>query len=540
MEIVKQEGNDSLDMLIRREVVKDPFLSFPRFEDSPVQLFQLLHNLERPGWPLLTPVKIQMKKCEKCNREFCSPVNYRRHNRIHRRLRKPEKDFGKERDALGAFWDKLSVVDAKEILSLKSVMLEEVPGTSIESGLVSLVEKSIYTALPQLYLRAGSEISDIVQARPPRFPISSLELFNILDDASEKTFLSTEAAPMQKYIFDGETGKNVLEDKNVVACASFLLEQRLIKAWLADKDAEALRCQKLLVEEEEAAQRRQAELLERKKRKKLRQKEQRVVKDLKKVPQEDESTTSEEQRDSVESSSLLSVCSDSEAQRSDSVQTDDSSSLEDPQVLEPNNVRNSETQAPMVDANGHNMVRSHRGMLNGFNGNHAAKLGSMRKNGTNRDARADTTKVWSRKADNTKTISADSGETRLDQANSSAVLIGSVSVAILNSCPRGEQNQTKTVKVCRKDSTFDENTDKEDKNSKETATEVKTSHLISLKSNNNEAKAFLAKRWKEATSGEHMTLVLSQETHISNGVATARQRLKPKREQRYVPKHKIT
>ena len=29
-----------------------------------------------------------------------------------------------------------------------------------------------------------------------------------------------------------------------------------VKAWLADKDAEALRCQKLLVEEEEAAQKR--------------------------------------------------------------------------------------------------------------------------------------------------------------------------------------------------------------------------------------------------------------------------------------------
>jgi hypothetical protein len=29
-----------------------------------------------------------------------------------------------------------------------------------------------------------------------------------------------------------------------------------INAWLADQDAEALRCQKLLVEEEEAAQRR--------------------------------------------------------------------------------------------------------------------------------------------------------------------------------------------------------------------------------------------------------------------------------------------
>jgi hypothetical protein len=33
-------------------------------------------------------------------------------------------DFGKERDALGAFWNKLSATDAKEILSVKSMMLE--------------------------------------------------------------------------------------------------------------------------------------------------------------------------------------------------------------------------------------------------------------------------------------------------------------------------------------------------------------------------------------------------------------------------------
>lgn len=47
--MVKQDGNDSLDMLIRRAVGKDPFLSFPRPDNNPVQLFQLLHNLERPG-----------------------------------------------------------------------------------------------------------------------------------------------------------------------------------------------------------------------------------------------------------------------------------------------------------------------------------------------------------------------------------------------------------------------------------------------------------------------------------------------------------
>ncbi|ESQ54743.1 hypothetical protein EUTSA_v10024755mg [Eutrema salsugineum] len=586
MELVKQDGNDSLDMLIRRAVGKDPFLSFPRPESNPVQLFQLLHTLERPGWPLLTPLKIQMQKCEKCSREFCSPVNFRRHSRMHRRLRKPEKDTGKERDALGDFWNKLSVPDAKEILSLKSMMLENVPGTSVESGLMSFIEKPGYTALPQYYLRAGSELLDIIQARPPRFPISSQELFSILDDASEKTFLCSEAAPMQRYIFDGEIGKNVLEAKNVVACASFLLEQRLIKAWLADKDAEALRCQNLLVEEEEAARRRQAELLERKKRKKLRQKEQRV-KDQKKYAKEDESTTSEEQQSPAESSSPLSVASDSEAQRSDSIPVEDCSSLEDPQVLEMDNGRNSKTQAPMVDVdgfgNGQNMERrsgrrqmerSQYGMPNGFHANHAPKLGGMRKNGTNRDARANTTKIWSRKADNPKSIS-----TQLDQTKNREVLIGSVSVTIRNSCLSGEHNQTnnseeegrtKTVEARptseqsnakvwrpvssqgRKVSTVDENADKEDKKSNATAPEVKTAHHISSQFNNHEAKAFLAQRWKEATSAEHVTLVLSQETDMSgnnthessNGVITAARpklRMKPEKgtKVKYVLKQRI-
>ncbi|XP_018471471.2 uncharacterized protein LOC108842916 [Raphanus sativus] len=592
MEVVKQDGNDSLDMLIRRAVGKDPFLTFHRPENSPVQLFQLLHSLERPGWPLLTPLKIQLHKCEKCDREFCSPVNFRRHKRMHRRSTTPDKYSGKERDALGAFWDKLSVVDAKEILSLKSMMLENVRGESVESGLISLIENPGYTALPQYYLRAGSNLLDIIQGRPLRFPISSNQLFSILDDASEKTFMSNEAASMQKYIFDGENGKNVLEAKNVVACASFLLEQQLIKAWLADKDAEALRCQNLLVEEEEAAQRRQAELLERKKRKKLRQKEQRV-KDQTKDVKEDESTTSEEQQQSpAESSSALSVASDSDAQRSDSIPTEDSSSLEEPQVLETDNERNGESQAPMVDdhgvGNGQNierrsgrreMERSQYGMANGFHGNRAPKLGGMRKNGTNRDARANTTKVWSRKTDNPKSASPDGVVAEQEQTKNSEVLIGSVSVTIQNSCLGGEHNQAKcseeegrtkaveakhtseesTVEVSRpvssqgrKVPTANGNTDEKNKHSSSTAPEVKNAHHIGLQFNNQEAKAFLAKRWKEAISAEHVTLVLSQETDMpgnnshesTNGVITAarpKQRMKPEKgtKVKYVPKQKI-
>ncbi|KAJ4954624.1 hypothetical protein NE237_011407 [Protea cynaroides] len=360
-----EEGNDPVDNFIRQAIGKEPFLSFSRAGDSPVQWIQLLHALDQqgtnklskgpkvnntiegkdnhlencngvssysydtngikesvhamqssgvpvkgtksasehlqtlkipeavvafaqaaarangepekylPGWPLLSPSKVQMQKCEKCSREFCSPINYRRHIRVHRRSLNIDKDSPKNRDILGAFWDKLSSDDAKEIVSFKNVMLEEVPGSSIIRALASLIRKPGFSSLPQFHVKAGAALLDVVQGRPSRFPISSQELFNILDDASEKTFLCAGTAlSLKKFVFDGEAAKIGLELKNLVACTSFLVEQKLVTAWLADKDAEALRCQKLLVEEEEAAQRRQAELLERRRLKKLRHKEQ--------------------------------------------------------------------------------------------------------------------------------------------------------------------------------------------------------------------------------------------------------------------------
>ncbi|XP_047328407.1 uncharacterized protein LOC124931875 [Impatiens glandulifera] len=270
-----EDGNDNIDAIIKQAIGREPVLSFPRTGESPVQWIQLLHALDQqdlPGWPLLSPLKIQMQKCEKCSREFCSQLNYRRHIRVHRRSLKFDKGSHKIRDLLGSFWDKLSVSEAKEVVSFDDVTLEEVPGSSVIRAL-TFIGKPGFCTLPQAYVRAGVALLDIIQARNTRFPITSKELFSILDDASESTFLCAGTAEsMQKYVFDGEAGKIGLEMKNVVACASFLLERKLVKSWLADKDAEALMCQKLLVEEEEAAQKRQAELLERKKQKKLRQK----------------------------------------------------------------------------------------------------------------------------------------------------------------------------------------------------------------------------------------------------------------------------
>eukprot|EP01018_Ginkgo_biloba_P033295 Gb_23986 [translate_table: standard] len=233
------------------------------------------HAADLPGWPLLSPSKVQMLKCEKCSREFCSPVNHRRHIRLHRRPLNVEKDdLCKKRAHLAEFWDKLSVDEARQIVSFKNIMLEEVPGASIVKAMTSFIRKPGLPSLPQFYIKAGAALLDVVQTKSSRFPLPSKDLFSILDDASEKTFLCAgTAVSVQKFVFAGEAGKVGLEVRNLVASMGFLVEQKLIKAWLVDKDAEALRCQKLLVEEEEAAEKKRVELLERKRRKKLRQKE---------------------------------------------------------------------------------------------------------------------------------------------------------------------------------------------------------------------------------------------------------------------------
>ena len=53
----------------------------------------LLFSDHHQNLPLVSPTKMQMQKCDKCSREFCSPVNYRRHIRVHHRLKKLDKVF---------------------------------------------------------------------------------------------------------------------------------------------------------------------------------------------------------------------------------------------------------------------------------------------------------------------------------------------------------------------------------------------------------------------------------------------------------------
>ncbi|KAL6509298.1 hypothetical protein OROGR_022608 [Orobanche gracilis] len=251
-----EEGNDFLGTFIRQAIGNEHILPSTKTADSqvhrPVQWIQWFNGLDQPDlpyWPIIAPVKVPMQKCEKCSREFCSPVNYRRHIRVHRRSLNINKECHRNRDLLSAFWDKISLEQAKEVVSFDNVMLKGIPGSSVIKALASSVHKPGNLTLPPLYVSAGNALLDIILAEPSRLPISSQELFSILDGASEGTFLCAGTA---------ESVQNQL------------------KAWMTDKDAEALRCQKLLVEEEEAEQKRHAELLEKKRQKKLRQKEQKM------------------------------------------------------------------------------------------------------------------------------------------------------------------------------------------------------------------------------------------------------------------------
>ncbi|XP_052491214.1 uncharacterized protein LOC105791160 isoform X2 [Gossypium raimondii] len=568
-----EEPNDSLDTFIRQAIGKEPLLSFSRAGDSSVQWIQLLHALDQqeiPGWPLLTPLKVQMQKCDKCSREFCSPINYRRHIRVHHRLKKLDKDSAKNRDLLAAFWGKLSEDEAKEVVSFKDVALEEVPGSSVIKSLTTLVKRPGFSALPQVCLRAGSALLDLVQARPSRFPISSEELFSILDDASEGTFLCGAAVSMQKYIFDGEAGKIGLDTKNLVACTSFLVEQKLVKAWLADKDAEALRCQKLLVEEEEAAHKRQVELLERKRQKKLRQKEQKA-KELRPWEMEE---------------ALEPIPFPNPEEGVDyRVQTEFYN-----QYCEPGTSQNGERRVEQVDGCQRIVVarwktppKSQRVVLNGFHANqnsHGFKSGGTNKHETNREriaAMGNSNKMWSRKSkaiDDGDSLQIKAGKqatNQPDQNKNPELVIGSISVPLGKNlaethdrCPAECQTpknnvqerfskhdhvqivaNRSTIKFWRPVSRQERKSSLPVQNGIKEVEVIAENDGVQISSNesyrrssavdgsdgvlrmnlsstleesvqpgglqfdSNAAKAFLAERWKEAVAGEHVTLVLS-------------------------------
>lgn len=605
------DGNDSLDTLIRQAIGKEPLFSFSRTGDGPVQWFQLLHGLEQQdnagGWPMLTPVKFQ--KCEKCSQEFYSPINYRRHMRLHRRALNFDKESRKYRDLLGAFWDKLSLDEIKEVVSLHDVSIKDLSGSSLVQDLAASMRKPVVWTLPQDYYKAGLALLELIQAIPSK--LTSQELFSILDDASERTFLCAGTAEsVQKYVFDGDATKKGLELKNLVACTSFLFEQKLVKAWFADKDAEALRCQKLLFEEEEAAQKKLAEMLERKKLKKLRQKEQRareqsnwergdleVPADSFEVPMAEPSILSAAVSDSNSStpevsddvSSCLGLVQfsnnedmDIEAQLNLSHQHLDLAEIQD--VEPPPVSAHSRRHFPHTQWQ---VPKSQRMGRNGFhnNQNHQVqKLEPVQKHGVFKDrgAPVNSSKIWTRKIRvlNGEHFTPEPQKEAIDQNRSNCeVMIGSISVPVKNCSTHGQGNcpaierenfdstepampkkcnvvvkpakqdalqggsNGAAVKLWRPVSRHGSGQHPEEavitgKLDNQTSSTENSLRLCSMDNpickNKNctcqvsdgnvhqglgfcsiSAKAFLSLRWKEAISGDHVTLVLSNGTEVS-------------------------
>ncbi|KAG0496793.1 hypothetical protein HPP92_001484 [Vanilla planifolia] len=63
---------------------------------------------------------------------------------------------------------------------------------------------AILTSLPHLYVKAGLTLLDIIQASPSVFPVPSHELFSVLDDASENTFMCWDSLSVQHAYLQAE------------------------------------------------------------------------------------------------------------------------------------------------------------------------------------------------------------------------------------------------------------------------------------------------------------------------------------------------
>ncbi|KAL3834404.1 hypothetical protein ACJIZ3_009140 [Penstemon smallii] len=589
-----EEGNDSLDIFTRQATGNESILPYSRTADAQlqwVQLFNALDQPELPGWPFLTPLKVQVQKCEKCSQEFCSPVNYRRHIRVHRRSLNVNKDSYKIRDLLATFWDKMSLEEAKEVMSFNDVMIKEIPGASVIRALASSLRNLGFYTLPQVYVKAGSTLLDIIQAKPSRLPISSRELFSILDDASEGTFLCAGTAEsVKKYVFDGETAKNSLDLKNLVACTCFLIEQQLVKAWIADKDVESLRCQKLLVEEEEAAQRRQAELLERKKQKKLRQKEQKareqfrgqngdlsvgvVAVDAPASPETSELSSSSDSALTLnDTENLVSILESIQIQSKELEEFEDQLDLNSKPI---DQIESQTIEPQVVGTNDHLQVtdnhwqvpRSQRRSPHEINVGQnlqTSKPEPLHKPGQSKDRSVQNgSKVWTKKIkmdsnlENLKPPTLKQETSYQIEENNSEVIIGSIPITI-----KSYVDQKQDIRLDKAQENCSTDLAMLKKNAAEKLIEGRfTSNDRCMQSQSTEdsdgniqrgnlpfcriaAKEFLERRWKEAISGDHVTLVLSprEPSNAKKQVSKNTQvkiRKKPEKslKLKYIPKQK--
>jgi hypothetical protein len=81
---------------------------------------------------------------------------------------------------------------------------------------------------------------------------SSVDLFNALDEASEYTFLRGRTDLLVQRVCI--SSRNLGDEGYLVGLLAFMLEDRLVAAWMKSKEEGALRNHRALIEEEEEAQ----------------------------------------------------------------------------------------------------------------------------------------------------------------------------------------------------------------------------------------------------------------------------------------------
>ncbi|KAG5007119.1 hypothetical protein JHK85_025661 [Glycine max] len=232
----------------------------------------------------------------------------------------------------------------------------------------------------------------------------------------------------------------------------------MLKGWLVDKDAEALRCQKQLEEEEEAAQKRQAEILERKRQKKLRQKEQKAREQRHKTEAEIKGNIDSTVKALLlaEASLALSLVEASldtynfEAHNPNTF-SDSSASPVPSQCADTN-----EKHQRQAVARQQGLPKSQWTIANGLHTNQnspVSKLEINQKYGTRCDQKASAivngSKVWTRKSkiEIDKVVLKTIQENKPDQIKNQEFLIGSISVNLSN-CSQSEGNMVASQKDC--------------------------------------------------------------------------------------------
>lgn len=180
-----------------------------------------------------------------CLLAFTSSFNLRRHNYVHHTSSgSKELDILQHRTEFSNCWDSLSSKESEEILSLKDMKFKNLEGKLIVRILEQRSSERDRVAMTLLGIRSRSMEGE---------KITSAVLFAVLDEASEKTSLSSDIRNCEEgRIWDGSPSGIITDMNSLLACYSYLLEKALVNKWLQHKAALAYKVGEDLIAAEES------------------------------------------------------------------------------------------------------------------------------------------------------------------------------------------------------------------------------------------------------------------------------------------------